>query len=139
MEAETESFSFDQEQSESSTSSTLAEILQLVQRQSIEIAFLKEQLGKVPTNVNVIAKMRKKVLGVCKKGDMIGRIFSCFKNEDGKIQDVVYLDASIPLKEVAKKVNGVKELSDGKQKKWSSWKDLENGEFVLGTYREKIV
>jgi len=65
--------------------------------------------------------------------------FSCFKNEDGKIQDVVYLDASIPLKEVAKKVNGVKELSDGKQKKWSSWKDLENGEFVLGTYREKIV
>lgn len=42
------------------------------------------------------------------------------------------------LNKLAKKVSGEKAMDDGRLKRWSSWKDLENGEFVRGTYKEYI-
>lgn len=85
----------------------------------------------------------RRVLGVFTKGDFKGRMYECLKGADGKIMkgSIKMLGEEVKLKDVGKKVSGDKEVEvDGvpKLKRWSSYKDLENGEFIAGTYRETL-
>jgi hypothetical protein len=86
----------------------------------------------------------KRILGIFTKGDFKGRLYHCFLGSDGKIvpNSTQMLGQEASLKKLAKKVSGEKEVViDGQPmlKKWSSYRDLESGEFVRGAYREEII
>ena len=76
---------------------------------------------------------------MCKTGNMINRLFRALKGDDGRLVKGSYewLPSQTKLKDVAQKVSGIKEREDGSKKYWSSWRDNESGEFVLGCYKEK--
>ena len=144
--------SSNQELWNTSTNNTLDEVLRLIQEQRQKILSLQDEVLQlrrqlVPSvpekKTNPLAAAGKKVLGLFTKGDFMGRLYHCLVDDNGKLikNSIKMIEGDLALSDVAKKVSGTKEVQvDGfpKLKRWSSYKDLESGEFVRGTYQESI-
>jgi hypothetical protein len=125
----------------------ISQLSRLVTKQQDQIDLLKNLLKKQNTVQNVAAEVVKevkstvsqRVMGMCKKaGKNFGRLFYAVKNDQGDLEKGSYkwLPTTTQLLDVAYQVSGEKK-KNGKLVKWSSWKDSEEDQFVMGTYEEE--
>lgn len=151
-----------EEASQSSSDSTAGQILQDMEALKRQVVAQGEQIGMILTLVpfSLIARLMEvkysplngsavvfspittekpfgqRVMGVVKKGDNKGRLFYANKGDDDKLKNFKMLPVGAKLASVAHPVHGEKEKADGRRVRWTSWKDNEEDQFVMGTYEE---
>jgi len=142
-----------EEASQSSSDSTVSQILQDMEALRRQVVAQGEQIARLielkysPLNGSAVVSspittekpLGQRVMGVVKKGDNKGRLFYANKSDDDKLKNFRMLPAGTALATVAHVVRGEKEKPDGRRVAWKSWKDNEEGQFVMGTYEEVTV